>query len=97
MLGNGFEMSFIFHRILGPFVLGWTPNHLVLGAQLAPGEKRLVYVSVIHNLQLDSQYFFFILGKVWFIVQQRANMTSSMNCCYIYGGKNKKCREYLYM
>ena len=35
-------MSLIFCRILGPLVLGWTPNHFVLGAQLAPGEKMLV-------------------------------------------------------
>ena len=47
MLGNGVEMSSIFHRILGPLVLGWAPNHFVLGAQVAPGEKRLVCIPVM--------------------------------------------------
>ena len=42
MLGNGVEMSLIFHRILGPLVLGWVPNHFVFGAQVAPGKKTLV-------------------------------------------------------
>ena len=41
MLSNGVEMSLIVHRILDPLVLGWAPNHFVLGAQVAPGEKRL--------------------------------------------------------
>ena len=41
MLGNGVEMSLIYCGILGPLDLGWAPNHFVLGAQLAPGEKRL--------------------------------------------------------
>ena len=50
MLGNGGEMSIIFCRILGPLALGWAPNHFVLGAQLAPGEKRLVCNSVINGL-----------------------------------------------
>ena len=44
MLGNGVEMGFIFRRILGPLVLGWAPNHFVLGAQPAPVEKRLVCI-----------------------------------------------------
>ena len=44
MLGNAVEISLFFHRILGPLVLGWAPNHFVLGAQLAPGEKRLVCI-----------------------------------------------------
>ena len=39
MLGNAVEISLIFRRILGPLVLGWAPNHSVLGAQLAPGKK----------------------------------------------------------
>ena len=42
MLGNGIEMSLIFGQTLGPLVLGWAPNYFVLGAQHAPGEKRLV-------------------------------------------------------
>ena len=46
MLGNGVEMSFICPRILGPLDLGWAPNHFVLGAQLAPGKKRLVCIRV---------------------------------------------------
>ena len=49
MLGNGVEMSLIFHRILGPLVLGWAPNHVGLGAQLAPGENRLVCIPVIYS------------------------------------------------
>ena len=44
MLGNGVEMGLIFPRILGPLVLGLALNHFVEGAQLAPGEKRLVYI-----------------------------------------------------
>ena len=48
MLGNAVEISLIFRRILGPFVLGWAPNHFVLGAQLAPGEKRLNVSLLIH-------------------------------------------------
>ena len=39
MLGNAVEISLIFRWILGPLVLGWTPNHFDLGAQLAPGKK----------------------------------------------------------
>ena len=48
MLGNAVEISLIFPRILGPFVLGWAPNHFVLGAQLAPGEKILVCIPHHH-------------------------------------------------
>ena len=44
MLGNAVEISLIFRRILGPLVLGWAPNHFVLEAQLAPGDKRLVSI-----------------------------------------------------
>ena len=47
MLGNGVEMSFILHQILGPLVVGWAPNHFGSGAQLAPGEKRLVCIPVV--------------------------------------------------
>ena len=39
MLGDYVEMSLIFPQILGPLVLDLAPNHFVLGAQLAPGEK----------------------------------------------------------
>ena len=46
MLGNAVEICLIFRRILGPLVWGWAPNHFVLGAQLAPGEKRLVCIPV---------------------------------------------------
>ena len=42
-------MSLIFCRILGPLFLGWAPNYFVLGAQLAPGEKRLVCISAEHS------------------------------------------------
>ena len=44
MLGNGIEMSLIFDQTLGSLVLGWAPNHFVLGTQLAPGEKRFVCI-----------------------------------------------------
>ena len=47
MLGNGVEMSLILRQILGPLVVGWAPNHFGLGAQLAPGEKRLVCIPVV--------------------------------------------------
>ena len=49
MLGNGIEMSLIFGQTLGPSVLGWAPNHFVLGAHLAPGVKRLVCIPGAHN------------------------------------------------
>ena len=49
MLGNGVEMFLIFCLILGPYVLGWAPNHFVLGAQLANGEKRLVCIPEESN------------------------------------------------
>ena len=48
MLGNDVEINLIFRGILGPLVLGWAPNHFVLGAQLAPGKKRLVCIPVKH-------------------------------------------------
>ena len=44
MLGNGVEMSSIFRQILDPLVFGWAPYHFVLGAQLAPGDKKLVCI-----------------------------------------------------
>ena len=50
MLGNAVEISLIFPQILGPLVLGWAPNHFVLGAQIAPGKKR---VSLWTLLQID--------------------------------------------
>ena len=43
---NCVEISSIFCRILGPLVLGWAPNHFILGTQLAPGEKMLVCIPV---------------------------------------------------
>ena len=46
MFGNGFEISLIYCQILGPLVLDWAPNHFLLGAQLAPGEKRSVCIPV---------------------------------------------------
>ena len=42
MLGNAVKISLILCRILGPLALSWCPNHFVLGAQLAPGQKSLV-------------------------------------------------------
>ena len=47
MPSNAVEISLIFRQILGTLVLGWTPNHLALGAQLAPGEKRLVCIPAV--------------------------------------------------
>ena len=47
MHGNGVEMGLVFHRILGPLVLGWAPNCFALGAQLALGEKVLVCIPAI--------------------------------------------------
>ena len=41
MLGNDIEMSLIFGQALGPLVWGWALNHFDLGAQLAPGEKKI--------------------------------------------------------
>ena len=49
MLGNSIEMRLIFRPTLGPLVLGWAPNCFVLGAQFAPGEKRLVCIPVWAN------------------------------------------------
>ena len=34
-------MRLIFRKILCPLVLGWAPNCIVVGAQLAPEEKML--------------------------------------------------------
>ena len=58
MLGNGVEMSLIFCRILGPLVLGWTPNHFGLGGQLAPGEDRLVCIPefLCHSFYFKSVF-----------------------------------------
>ena len=44
MFGNGVEISLIYRQILGPLVLDWAPNHFLLGAQLASGEKRSVCI-----------------------------------------------------
>ena len=56
MLGNGVEMSLIFQGILGPLVLGWAPNHFVLGAQVSPGEKTFVCIP---ELPVHSHLFLF--------------------------------------
>ena len=40
MFGNDAEISF-FSLNFGPLSFGLDPNHFVLGAQLAPGEKRV--------------------------------------------------------
>ena len=55
MLGNGVEMSSVFHQILGPLALGWAPNNFVLGAQLALGEKSLVCIPEDINKINDPQ------------------------------------------
>ena len=54
MLGNAVEISLIFCRNLCPLVLGCAPNHFVLGAQLAPGEKRLVCIPAQHHEQRSN-------------------------------------------
>ena len=56
----------IFRRILGPYVLGWVPNHFILGAQLAPGEKRLVCIP--DNLAIWGRMSWLLQrhGSVWF-------------------------------
>ena len=54
MLGNGVEMSLIFHRILGPLVLGWARNHFVSGAQVALREKRLVCIPDVHGTNVET-------------------------------------------
>ena len=71
MLGNAVEISLIFHRILGPLVLGWAPNHFVLGAQLAPGKKRLVCIpvwrlaSILATSVPLSTWCIITLGSMW--------------------------------
>ena len=50
MLGNGVEMCLVFCRILGSLVLGRAPNHFVLGAQLSPGGKRFICITVVLEL-----------------------------------------------
>ena len=68
MLGKGVEICLAFHRILGSLVFGWAPNHLVLGAQLAPGEKRLVCIpdlQEIHVSRLKVERLFSIACKVF--------------------------------
>ena len=45
MPGNAVEISLIFRWILGPLVLGWAPNHFVLGAQLAPVSLFYHFIS----------------------------------------------------
>ena len=49
MISNGVEMSFIFPRILRPLDLGWVTNHFVLGAQLAPGGKKVSLYPCPYN------------------------------------------------
>ena len=70
MRSNTVEISLILRQILGPLVLGWAPNHFVLGAQLAPGEKRLVCIPVTYHgnpslthkqLQTEIKHFFVIM------------------------------------
>ena len=51
---NFVEISSIFCQILGPLVLGWAPNHFILGAQLATGEKNIsLYPCTLYAL-MDS-------------------------------------------
>ena len=62
MLGNGAEMSLNNRQILGPLNFGWAPNHLVLGAKLAPGEIKLVCFPVhVSNLLQNGHFSIFSL------------------------------------
>ena len=47
MLGNGIEMSLFSAK-------PWAPYHFVVGAQLAPGEKRLVCIPEAPHLRLTQ-------------------------------------------
>ena len=47
MLVNGIKIGLIFRRTMGPLVLVWARNHFVLGAQLAPDEKRLICIPAV--------------------------------------------------
>ena len=47
MLGNGVEMNVIFRGILDPLNFRWALYHLILGAQHAPVEIRLVCIPVM--------------------------------------------------
>ena len=69
MLGNGVEMSSIFGRVLGPLVLGWAPNHFVLGAQFAHGEKGLVCIPeyITWKLQPVIPHSIYELSILYFI------------------------------
>ena len=40
-------MSSIFTPNPGPLSFGWAPNHFILGAQLATGEKMLVCIPAV--------------------------------------------------
>ena len=64
MIGNGVEMSSIFYGILDPLVLGWAPNHFLLGAQLATVGQRLVCIS---DNTVCSRYKLFnlITRQIW--------------------------------
>ena len=53
---NNDEMSSIFSRILDPSVLGWAPNHFILGAQLASGQKLLVCIPAMVSEEKFSLY-----------------------------------------
>ena len=44
MLGNGGAISLIKPPNPGPLSFGLGTQYFVLGAQLAPGEKRLVFI-----------------------------------------------------
>ena len=63
-------MSSIFKPNPGPFVLGWAPNHFVLGAQLDPGEKRLVCIP---ELEFEFSFFFTIIDFLCFSTGSRVD------------------------
>ena len=78
MLGNAVEISLIFRRILGPLVLGWAPNHFVLGAQLAPGEKRLVCIPVTIT---TCKTFFSCIS--WSMTDQAETKVEALQTCFM--------------
>ena len=80
-------MSFIFHQILGPLVLDWAPNNFVLGAQLAPGQKRLVCIPAhapgINDKSMSiTQYTHYSYSEeklVLFLVSRKVDLQAHYN------------------
>ena len=70
MCGTGNAMSLFFRQILGPLILCWAHDYLLLGAQLAPREKRLVYVPGL-----------IVYLKCLLAGNGLSNMTETMTAC----------------